>query len=411
MARRLSLFEYARRRFRLAGAHILDVAKPWFLEVDRFQADVEARGGQFVSFAHYDYLGLSRHPDVLKAAEKALARYGPGASASRLVGGEYSIQRELETALAEFTGHGSVLLLVSGYLTNVTLLAHLLGKGDLVLYDELSHNSIAVGLSASRATSRSFRHNDLDDLEQHLVRERERHKRCLIVSESLYSMDGDITDLPRLIEIKKRHDCWLMLDEAHSIGTLGATGRGACEYFGVEPDEVDITVGTLSKALVSTGGYVAAAPEVIEWLRYTLPGFVYSVGISPATAAAAGAALGLLTSEPWRVTRLQENSAHFLHVARREGLDTADAAGCAVLPVLMPDYDLALAASEALLNAGIFVPPVLRVGVPNDKPRLRFFVRASHEKHVIDTALGIVAGALSPSSPTSPSTSAPDTRK
>lgn len=391
MLKQSSLLTYARRRFRLAGSQILSVARPWFLEVDKVQAEVEGKGGHYLSFAHYDYLGLSRHPDVSKAAEEALHRFGPGASASRLVGGEYSVQRELETALARFTGHGSVLALVSGYLTNVTLLGHLLGKEDLILYDELSHNSIAVGLSASRAKSLGYSHNNLDDLERLLQNERGRHKRCLIIAESLYSMDGDITDLPRLVEIKERHQSWLMLDEAHSIGTLGATGRGACEYFGMDPDAVDITVGTLSKAFVSTGGYVAAAPEIIEWLRYTLPGFVYSVGLSPVAAATASAALRLLESEPWRVSRLQENSVYFLDAARRRGLDTANAVGCAVVPVLLPDYGTTLTASKDLLDAGIFVPPVLRVGVPNDKPRLRFFLRASHETRDIDAALNVVA--------------------
>ncbi|MEC9368857.1 MAG: aminotransferase class I/II-fold pyridoxal phosphate-dependent enzyme [Pseudomonadota bacterium] len=394
MARRSSLLDYARRRFRLAGSQILEFSRPWFLEVDRLQSDVEKRGGRYTSFAHYDYLGLSRHPEVLKATAAALERYGSGASASRLVGGEYSVQRELETALAVFTGRGSVLALVSGYLTNVTLLAHLLGKGDLIMYDELSHNSISVGLSASRAVSRSFRHNDLDDLEGILFQERDRFERCLIVAESLYSMDGDLADLPRLVEIRKRHDCWLMLDEAHSIGTLGATGRGACEHFGVSPNAVDITVATLSKTFVSTGGFIAAAPEVIEWLRYTLPGFVYSVGLSPVAASTAAAALAILTSKPERVTRLQENSSRFLQAARRKNLNLGDATGCAIIPVLMADDDSVLAASDALLKKGIFVPPVLRIGVPHDKPRLRFFVRADHTDEEIDKALDIVAASI-----------------
>lgn len=394
MPKQFSLLEFARRRSRLAGFHILDHSDPWFLQVDEFRSSVEASGKTFLSFAHYDYLGLSDHPEVRNAAQTALETQGTSVSASRLVGGERVMQRQLESDIAAFTRHGDALVLISGYLTNVTILGHLLGKHDLILYDELCHNSIAVGLSASRATSKPFRHNDLDHLRSLLTRTRGQYKRCLLVVESLYSMDGDLVDLPSLVEIKKRHDCWLLVDEAHSIGTVGATGRGICEHFQVDPDDIDLTIGTLSKSLVSSGGYVAAAKPVIRWLRYTLPGFVFSVGISPVATAAAKAALNLLSTEPDRVRRLQKRSEFFLKAAKARGLDTANAIGRGVIPVQVPDNASALLTSEALLQADIYVPPILRIGVPNDKPRLRFFICSFHTNHEIEQALDIISSTL-----------------
>lgn len=390
----LSMLEFARQRLRHAGSQILDVADPWFLTIDTHRAKAEQAGVPFVSFAHYDYLGLLCHADVQEAARGALDAHGTTVSASRLVGGEREMQRALEKELASFTGYDDALVLISGYLTNVAILGHLLGKNDLILYDALCHNSIAVGLSASRAVSEAFRHNDLDHLEALLAQHRDQYKRCLITVESLYSMDGDLVDLPALLDLKRRYGCWLLVDEAHSIGTVGATGRGICEHFQVNPAEVDLMVGTLSKALVSTGGYVAAAAPIIHWLRYTLPGFVFSVGISPAATAAAGAALKLLATEPDRVCRQQERTEYFLKAAKDRGLDTAEAIGRGLVPLHMTDDRAALMVSDALLQAGIYVPPILRIGVPSNKPRLRCFVSALHTHDDIDRALNIVSKTL-----------------
>ena len=390
----MSLLDFVQRRAQLAGAILLDVGDPWFLQIDKFRADTEASGQRYLSFAHFDYLDLSQHPEIREAACNALEDHGTSVSASRLVGGERVMQRELELELADFVGHQDSMILSSGYVTNVTLIGHLLSKHDLIVYDELSHNSIQIGLSASRAAAKSFRHNDLEDLVTILARDRTSYRQCLIIVESLYSMDGDIVDLPRLIEIKKSHNCWLLVDEAHSIGTLGATGRGICEHFQVAPTEIDLLMGTLSKALASVGGFVAAHSRVIWWLRYTLPGFVFSTGISPVATAAASAALRVMSNEPERVLGQQQRSEFFLKAAKTRGLNTGDAVGRGIVPILMPDFKSAMMASQALLGAGIYVPPILRIGVPNDKPRLRFFLRSSHQELEIEQALEIVLKSL-----------------
>lgn len=385
-----SLVDHALSRYRLAGANLIADRDPFFLPVDSFRQSREQEGRSVVSFAHYDYLGLSTHPDVVMNAHRMLDSLGPSVSASRMVGGERMLHGELEEELAAFIGAESALTLVSGYLTNVTLLGHLMSSSDLILYDELCHNSIVVGTRAARCDSRSFAHNDLSDLRQKLAAMRGRYKRCLIVVEGLYSMDGDVADLPELVKIKNEHDCWLMVDEAHSIGTLGSSGRGLCEHFDIDVADVDLIVGTLSKAFVSSGGFIAGHGAVIRWLRYTLPGFVFSVGLAPSVAASALSALRVLKREPALTDVLRKKSQHFVQEADSLGLDTGPAIGVGVVPLLMKSEQQVLEASELLKQAGFYVPPIVRIGVPKEKPRLRFFISASHEDRDISRALGLL---------------------
>lgn len=384
------LRDYVRQRGRFEGSALAGEGNPWFAEVDRLKAKIEAEGGKWRSFSHYDYLGLSDHPDVISAATKALRGSGPGVGASRFVGGERSAQGEFEADLAEFLGTGAALTLISGYLTNYSVIPHLMGKRDLIVYDELCHNSILMGIAASGATALAVPHNDTRKLADVLAENRHSHQKCLIVTEGLFSMDGDIPDLPTIIDLKNKHDCWLMVDEAHSIGVLGKTGRGISEHYDTDPAEIDLLIGTLSKTFVCAGGFIAADPDVIWYLKYSLGGFVYSVGPSPASTASAHAALKLLRAEPERVTRQQANSARFLALCRTAGLSTGHAAGCGVVPVYVPDYETAFALGDVLLSAGIYVPPVLHVGVPKSKPRLRFFISAAHAEDDFQAAIDAI---------------------
>jgi 8-amino-7-oxononanoate synthase len=387
-----SLADYATKRFRLAGKAYLDQHNPFFVPVDQARREAEARGARFVSFANYDYLGLANHPELKAAANEAVETIGIGALASRLVGGERSTHHILEEALAEFVGTEEVMTLVSGYLTNVTVISHIMASRDAIFLDELSHNSIVSGCKASPAEVIFFRHNDLGHLDELLAKRRAEFKNVLIVSESLFSMDGDTVDLPRLVALKKKHATWLLLDEAHSIGALGATGRGLCEYSGVDPNEIDLIVGTLSKSFASCGGFVCAKSSIIQWMRHTLPGFVYSVGLSPVISASALQALRLCQSESWRIERLRRNSESFVELAREAGLDTGPAIGRGVVPILFRDSLATLHASQHLLAQGFYVPPIIQVGVPKDQPRLRFFLSASHTETEIRDVIAILAG-------------------
>lgn len=382
-----SLDKFAETRMRLAGGSVLKKTDPWFLPTESLIYEDSHPIATNFNFSHYDYLALAKHPTVIKAATDATETLGTGVSASRLVGGERKVQSNLEQELAAFTGREDTLVLVSGYLTNVTLVGHMLGQHDLIMYDELCHNSIILGINCSRAKSISFKHNDLGCLENLLESNRRQHKRCLIVVESLYSMDGDLVDLSNLLKLKDRFDCWLLVDEAHSFGTLGSTGRGCCEYFGVSPKSIDLTTGTLSKTFASTGGFIAASSKIIRWLKYTLPGFVYSVGISPAAAASARAALEILDRTPARVLHQQKLSQYFFECAQSLGIDTGGSVGKAIIPIHLSSNQEALVLSEELLKRGFYLPPIVKIGVPKDKPRLRAFVRYDHLESDIDHLL------------------------
>lgn len=381
MTKHKSLEDYAARRFRFAGNALLEFSDPFFAQIDRLRAEFEAQGKHFVSFANYDYLGLANHPRIREEAKREIDGIGIGALASRLVGGERTTHKPFEAEIAEFLGMESALTLVSGYLSNVTTIAWLMsGKRDAIFIDELAHNSIVAGADGAPAQVEKFRHNDLDHLDHLLARHREEYRNVLIVVEGVYSMDGDTADLPRLLAIKEKYKVWLLVDEAHSLGVLGETGRGLAEHQGVDPARIDLIVGTMSKTLASCGGYVCGKKQVIDWFRYTLPGFVYSVGLSPVILAAARTALRLMQEETWRIAKLADNAELFRTVAHEAGFSTGPAIGRGVVPILFSSDVETMWASQHLLENGYYVPPVVRIGVPKDGPRLRFFFSANHSE-------------------------------
>lgn len=351
-------------------------------------------GRTLLNFASYDYLGLNQHPLVRTSAADALTRYGVSASASRLVAGERPVHLDLEQRIADFYGVDDAVVMVSGYLTNVTTIACLMGPSDLILHDELSHNSVLAGAQFSGATRRGFKHNDLDDLERQLIALGPRHRRVLVIVEGLYSMDGDIADLPGLIRLRSRYGFWLMVDEAHALGVIGETGRGSYEHFGCSSRDVDIWMGTLSKTTASCGGYIAGSKDLIAVLKGYAGGFVYSVGMAPALAAAALASFEILVREPERTRRLRSNGKHFLEKARSMGLNTGASCGYAVGPVIVGDSVRAVCLSNELQEAGINVLPILFPAVPERQARLRFFITSEHTTAQIDEALQQTADKL-----------------
>jgi 8-amino-7-oxononanoate synthase len=360
----------------------------------RLGATTICEGREFMNYASYDYVGLNQEPVVAEAAKAAIDAYGTSVSASRLVAGERALHRQLETALADFYETEDCIVFVSGHATNVSTIGVLMGPDDLILHDELMHNSALMGAKLSRATCLAFRHNNLDDLVKLLRENRAKHKNALIVTEGLYSMDGDFPDLPQLIEIKKRFGCWLMVDEAHALGVMGRTGRGVAEHFGVDPREVDIWMGTLSKTLGSCGGYICAGKELVEILKYQAPGFVYSVGLSPPGTAAALAALEVLKSDPGRVAKLQANGQLFLEECKKAGLDTMTSAGYSVVPVMVSCPVRAVRLTDRLLQRGVNALPIIHPAVPMKAARLRFFITSKHTAEQIRATVKIVAEEL-----------------
>jgi 8-amino-7-oxononanoate synthase len=295
-----------------------------------------------------------------------------------MVAGEINLHRTLETEIAQFLGVEDALLFVSGHAANVSTIGTLMERGDLVVHDEFIHNSAVLGIRLSGAASRSFPHNDLDACERILRECRGSHRNALIVVEGLYSTEGDIPDLAGLVEIKERYGAWLMVDDAHGVGVLGANGRGCAEHCGVDPRRVDIWMGTLSKALASCGGYIAGDRALIEVLKYTAPGFVYSVGLPAPMTAAALAALRVLKAEPERVERLRANGMSFLNQAQDAALDTAGSMGLGVVPVMVGSTLKLGVLVQRLFARGINTSPILPPGVPINTARLRFFVTSEH---------------------------------
>jgi 8-amino-7-oxononanoate synthase len=387
--------EYRTLLARLATLADHGVASPFFHVHDGVTgSEAVIAGRRLVNFANYNYLGLSGDPDVTRAAQDAVARWGSSVSASRVVSGERSVHRELEGEIARFLGAEDAIVYIGGVPANVSTISHLLGPEDVVLCDALVHNSAMQGAEFSGARRLVFAHNDWAALDGMLSRVRAQHRRALVVIEGVYSADGDIPDLARFVEVKRRHHAMLMVDEAHSLGTIGRTGRGISEHAGVDPREVDIWMGTLSKSLASCGGYIAGSAALVEYLKYTSPGFVFSVGITPSNAAAALAALRKLQAEPERVTRLQQRATRFLALCRAAGLDTGASEGTPVIPVIVGDSLSAARLSELLFDAGINVQPMVAPSVPNDQARLRFFIACDHTEEQLLTTVDTVARAL-----------------
>ncbi len=372
----------------VALAEKMGMESPLFLNADRAaKATIHIGGKDYINFSTYDYLDINTHPRITAAVTKAAELFGTSAGASRLVGGERSPHRLLENAISEFLGTEDCIVYVSGHATNVSTLGFLFGPRDLILYDQLAHNSLMQGARLSGATRFAYAHNDCDDLERLLKTKRSAHRRCVIVTEGLFSMDGNIPDLPRLIQLKKEFDCMLMVDEAHSFGTIGEHGGGVREYFNINPDDVDLWMSTLSKTLCGCGGYIAGKKDLIDHLKHGSPGFVFSVGLSPVLAVASYTALQILKSEPERVHKLQHISQYFLAYAKEKGLNTGEAQGYAIVPVITGESMVSGFLATRLFNRGIYVMPISFPAVKEGEARLRFFLSASQTEENVRTAI------------------------
>jgi len=369
---------------------LLGIENPFFRSTEGPKGRMTLIDGKPVlNFAWCDYLGLSRHPDLVEASKAAIDHYGTSVSASRMVSGDTPLHRELEQEIAEVIGVDAALVFVSGHAANVSTIGTLMTEDDLIVHDEFVHNSAVVGMRLSGAKTRTYRHNNLDQLEKILREERASYRNALVVIEGLYSTEGDIPDLARVVELKERYGAWLMVDDAHGCGVLGRTGRGLSEHCGIDGRKVDIWMGTLSKAYASCGGYIAGNAELIDTLRYAAPGFVFSVGLPPSMTASALAALRVIKREPERVARLHENGALFLAEAAARGLDTGRAIGIGMLPIMVGATTRAAKLVTRLFERGINTSLIMYPGVPLNAARLRFFLTSQNTVEEIGTALDV----------------------
>ncbi len=380
---------------RLTNTAAMGLENPFFRAKER--VDLQAAmidGREVISYTSFDYLGMARHPRVIAAAKAALDRYGTSASASRLVGGNNTLLQDLDGEIACFVGTEAAVAFPSGFGTNESVLGHLFGAEDLIVYDELAHNSIVQGTRLSGAQRRPFPHNDVNYLDRLLADIRGNYRRVAVAIEGVYSMDGDYPNLPQFLATKERHHALLYVDEAHSVGVMGPTGRGICEHFGVDAAQGDLWMGTTSKALGSGGGYLAGRATLIEYLRYTTPSFVFATAMSPANAGAALEALNVIQEEPQRVARLRDRSRLFLELAGQHGLNTGGSRGTPIIPIILGDSLRCLRASADLLHRGIDVQPILYPAVAESASRLRFFLTAEHTEEQIRSTVQALAECL-----------------
>jgi len=383
VTRRISFFTERERKLRENDLYFYN--QP--VEEIKGGARVIVKGREMGMYASYSYLGLIGHPRINAAAKAAIDKFGTGTNGVRLLAGTLTIHTELEETIAAFKHTEAAITYSSGYVTNLTVLSTLMGRGDYVISDKLNHASIVDGCLMSGAEFRRFKHNDMAELE-HRLQQAPVDVAKLVVADAVFSMDGDVLDLPKTVELCKQYDAWLMIDEAHSIGVLGKTGTGIEEHFNLG-DVVDIKMGTLSKTIPSVGGYVAGKRELIQYLRHASRAYIFSAALPPAQTAAANEAFKIILEEPWRIEKVNANGRQFINGLKNAGFDTL-LTTTAIVPVLCGTDERAFALTRECQHKNLFVLPVVSPAVPEGLSRLRATVTAAHEPKEIDYALGVI---------------------
>jgi len=346
---------------------------------------VRMGGRWLISLSSNNYLGLTQHPRVIAAAQESIARYGTGSGSARLIGGNLPPHEELEQELARFKQAEDCLLFSTGYMANLGVVTALVGPGDLVIGDRLNHASLIDACRLSGAAFRVYPHGDARRLEEALRRRRGHYRRTLVVTEGVFSMDGDLPPLREIAETARRHDAWLLLDDAHGTGVFGPGGRGSLEHFGIRPEGI-LQMGTLSKALGSLGGYLAGPRVVVELLRNRARSFIYTTALPPGCAAAALEGLRVLQSEPDLRRRLWENVRIWTAGLRGLGLDLISDAG-PIVPVRVGSNRETMALAQALEEAGLYAPGIRPPTVPEGSARIRTSLTALHTEQEMGQAL------------------------
>lgn len=363
-------------------------------EKNRFRrlSAVEAEGGsgliidgkRVLNLSSNNYLGLSRHPRLKEAAIAAIERYGVGAGASRLVSGHTKIIKELEERIAGFKSTESALVFGSGYLTNIGVIPSIMDEGDLILADRLNHASIFEGCRISRARLLVYRHKDMDQLE-YILKRYSSYRKKLVITDGIFSMDGDIAPLKEIISIAKRFGAMVMVDDAHATGVIGRTGRGTIEYLGVG-DGADIQMGTLSKAIGCYGGFIAGERSLVDYIINRARSFIFTTALPPSIAAAAIAALDIIEDTPGLRERLWENREYYYKAVASLGFDTGRSES-QIIPIMIGDEKRGLELSKRLLELGVYAPAIRPPTVPKGTTRIRTTLMATHKKDEIDIGI------------------------
>lgn len=346
-------------------------------------------GREMILLCSNDYLGLANHPKLKEAACDAIEKYGFGTGASRLISGSMTPHCEFEEKFARFKGTEAALLFNSGYASNTGVIPAVTGFGDTIFSDRLNHASIVDGCRLSRADFRRYRHLDMKALERYLIYHSENYEetgRKLIVTDGVFSMDGDIAPLDKVVSLAKEHDCMLMVDDAHGTGVLGASGKGTAEHLGIAVEDIDIYMGTLGKALGSYGAYVAGSRELIDYLINKARSFIYSTALPPSMAAAAIAAIEIMEDEPERRERLLANAAIMRDGLKGLGFEIMDS-HTQIIPILTVDSEIACGMMELLMDEGVYALAIRPPSVPEGTSRLRVTVTSEHSQEDLGKSL------------------------
>jgi 8-amino-7-oxononanoate synthase len=350
---------------------------------------VEVAGrGEMIMLSSYSYLGLLGHPEIEQEAKKAIERFSTGCHGVRLLAGTLTIHNELEKQIANFKGTEDAIVYSSGYVTNVSTISTLVNRNDYVICDKLNHASIVDGCILSGAKLLRFRHNDIDHLEK-ILKKLNSAANKLVIVDGVFSMDGDIVKIPDISKICHKYGALLMVDEAHSLGVLGKTGHGIEEHFGIQPDAVDIKMGTLSKTIPSVGGYIAGSKKLIELLKHQSRGFIYSAALPPAQVGAAKTAFKIIENEPERTDKLHKNIDHFKMSIDNLGFNTLNSES-AIVPIVCGETETAWKMAKLCQDEGLFVQGIPHPVVPKGTARLRCILTAAHTKEDIDYCIDVI---------------------
>ncbi|MDR1813437.1 MAG: pyridoxal phosphate-dependent aminotransferase family protein [Tannerella sp.] len=361
---------------------------PYFREIESDQdTEVIINGKKVLMFGSNAYLGLTNHPKVKEAAIEAIKKYGSGCAGSRFLNGTLDIHVKLEERLADLVGKEEAMSFSTGFQVNEGVLSCITGREDFIVWDETNHASIIEGIRLSFSNKLKYRHNDMESLEKQLQK-CEPDKVKLIVTDGVFSMEGDVANLPEIVRLAKKYNANVMVDEAHGIGVFGKQGRGTCDHFGVSQD-IDLIMGTFSKSLASIGGFIASDKDTINYLRHHARTYIFSASCTPASVAAANAALDIMLSEPDRIDNLWKLTHYALEGFKQIGCEIGHTS-TPIIPLFIRDNNLTFTIVRELFDAGIFVNPVVSPAVASQDTLIRFSLMATHTINQLDYALDTI---------------------
>ena len=359
---------------------------PYFTPISSEQdTEVLVSGKKVLMFGSNSYLGLTNHPKIKEAAKAAIDKYGSGCAGSPFLNGTLDIHIQLQDELAEFLGKEGVMLFSAGFQANSGTIPCLAGRNDYVIYDERDHASIMEGKQITFAKTYKYRHNSMEDLER-VLQSCPQDACKLVVTDGVFSMEGDVAPIPKMVELCDRYQATLMVDEAHGIGVFGREGRGTCDHFNCLPN-VEVVMGTFSKSLASVGGFVAADKETINWMKHNVRPYIFTASISPASTASVLAAMRIMRSEPERRESLWDNTRYAMKSFRDLGFEIGNTE-TPIIPLFVRENEKTFILTHMLFEAGVFVTPVIAPAVPSEDTLVRFALMATHTHQQIDTAVG-----------------------